>query len=189
MHDQRTTTRTGLRARRAGIRWPRMDARVKCSCAVRVAGAAWIANSRWRSCQCAQLNHDERPVVQVGDPRSMNTTVEMIYGHIHITETVIALTLAAFAAIVGYVAARYRDGSGRMATSRTKAIALEFSVAVGLVAFVIWLTVFIVSANSRQASALAVPTARLPTRTSGQFRAHANMGFPSGAGNAPRRSG
>lgn len=81
----------------------------------------------------------------------MNTTIETIYGHVPITETVVALMLAAFAAVVGYVAVRYRDSSGRMPSSRTKTIALEFSVAVGLVAFVIWLTVFIASANSRQA--------------------------------------
>lgn len=81
----------------------------------------------------------------------MNTTIEIIYGHVHITETVIALVLAGFAAVVGYVAVGYRDSSERMPSSRTKTIALEFSVAVGLLAFVIWLTVFNASANFRQA--------------------------------------
>jgi hypothetical protein len=99
----------------------------------------------------ARPNHDERPVLQVGDSRSMNTAMETIYGHVHIAETVIALMLAGFAAVVGYVAICYRDGSGRMPSPRTKTIALEFSVAAGLVAFVIWLTVFIASADSRQA--------------------------------------
>ena len=151
MPDRCAIIRTGTWARRAGIRWSGADARL-----------GWVPGSAGRrSREDRELGDEaadgppppqrEADVLQAGDSRSTNTTIEMIYGHVHLTETVIALTLAGFAAFVGYVAIRYRDSPERMPSSRTKTIALGFSVTVGLLAFVIWLTVFVASADSRRA--------------------------------------
>jgi cytochrome c oxidase subunit 2 len=92
-----------------------------------------------------------------GAVRTLNTS--SIFAHVFTTETVIAAAVfAAVTLITVFAVIRYRDKEGRAPSRRTKANVLEACVALGLLGFAIWLTVFTASANSRETGS-AAPTA------------------------------
>lgn len=96
-------------------------------------------------------------VVHVADPRTVHTVALAVPGRVHLAEAMAAAAvLALFAATVAFVSVRYRDRGGRAAPSGSRRNALEVSVALGVMAFVVWLSVFIASADSKRAQARAV---------------------------------